>query len=51
MPRMLGLEGRLTAEATESGTTRIIPERLDLGPGRLEVVSMGLLVDDEDRPR
>ena len=47
MPRMLGLEGRLTAEATESGTTRITPERLDLGAGRLEVVSMGLLVDDE----
>lgn len=47
MPRMLGLEGRLHAEAGDGGATRIIPERLDIGPGRLEVVSMGLLVDDE----
>jgi ATP-binding protein involved in chromosome partitioning len=47
LPRMLGVEGRLRAEAGPGGSTRIIPERLDVGPGRLEIVSMGLLVDDE----
>jgi ATP-binding protein involved in chromosome partitioning len=47
LPRMLGVGGRLRAEADGAGRKRILPERLDVGPGRLEVVSMGLLVDDE----
>lgn len=47
MPRMLGLDARLHAEPDAGGATRIVPERLDVGAGRLEVVSMGLLVDDE----
>jgi len=45
VPRMLGLEGRL-AGAT-GGERKIAPNVTPLGRGRLEVVSMGLLVDDE----
>jgi len=47
IPRMLGLEGRLEAEATSDGGRRIQPHSVAVGPGRLDVVSMGLLVDDE----
>jgi len=47
IPRMLGLDGRLTAEATADGGRRIQPRSVPLGRGRLEVVSMGFLVDDE----
>jgi len=47
IPRMLGLEGRLAAEATPDGGRRIQPHTVPVGPGRLDVVSMGLLVDDE----
>ena len=47
LPRMLGVAGRLRAEADADGRKRILPERIDVGAGRLEVVSMGLLVDDE----
>jgi ATP-binding protein involved in chromosome partitioning len=47
VPRMLGVAGRLRAEADADGRKRILPERVDVGAGRLEVVSMGLLVDDE----
>ena len=47
IPRMLGIEGRLEARATDEGERRIIPHSLPVGAGRLDVVSMGLLVDDE----
>ena len=47
IPRMLGIEGRLAAEATDGGGRRIQPHSLPVGDGRLDVVSMGLLVDDE----
>jgi ATP-binding protein involved in chromosome partitioning len=47
IPRMLGLEGRLAAEPTDDGRRRIQPHSVPVGPGRLDVVSMGLLVDDE----
>jgi ATP-binding protein involved in chromosome partitioning len=47
IPRMLGIEGRLEAKVDESGERRIIPHQLPMGAGRLDVVSMGLLVDDE----
>ncbi len=47
IPRMLGLEGRLAAEAAPDGGRRITPHSLAVGAGRLDVVSMGLLVDDE----
>jgi len=44
VPRMLGVSGRLGA----ADDRRILPHRVDVGAGHLEVVSMGLLVDDED---
>ena len=47
IPRMLGLDGRLRAEPDDEGGRRIVPHTLDVGAGRLDVVSMGLLVDDE----
>jgi ATP-binding protein involved in chromosome partitioning len=47
LPRMLGLDSRLEATAGADGAKHIVPQRLDVGAGRLEVVSMGLLVDDE----
>ncbi|MGH9127756.1 MAG: Mrp/NBP35 family ATP-binding protein [Acidimicrobiales bacterium] len=47
IPRMLGIEGRLSAEGTAEAWT-IIPQRLDYGAGRVEVVSMGLLAASED---
>ena len=44
VPRMLGLEGRL------GGTGgKIEPSERAVGTGMLKVVSMGLVVDDEDR--
>ena len=57
VPRMLGLDGQLRAEARQpdplrptartDGRPRIIPNELEVGTGRLKVVSMGFLVDDE----
>ena len=47
IPRMFGLDGRLEARADTEGVRRIIPHSLAVGDGRLDVVSMGLLVDDE----
>jgi ATP-binding protein involved in chromosome partitioning len=45
VPRMLDLDGRLAA--VEGGGKKIAPQVKAIGEGRLEVVSMGLLVDDE----
>jgi ATP-binding protein involved in chromosome partitioning len=47
IPRMLGVDGRLQAK---SGEKKILPNSRPIGTagGRLEVVSMGLLVDDEE---
>jgi ATP-binding protein involved in chromosome partitioning len=48
VPRMLGLDGRLeAAEGQAPGTNRIRPHELPVGAGRLRVVSMGFLVDEE----
>ena len=44
VPRMLGVSGRLGA----ADDRRIQPYEIPVGDGRLKVVSMGLLVDDED---
>jgi ATP-binding protein involved in chromosome partitioning len=44
VPRMLGISGRLGA----SGDSRIVPHDVPVGKGRIKVVSMGFLVDDED---
>ena len=46
VPRMLGVDGRLEAEA-HGGGTRIHPHEMEVGDGRLRVVSMGFLVDEE----
>lgn len=44
VPRMLGVDGRL-----EGGTGgKIKPNSLPVGPGRIDVVSMGFLVDAEE---
>ena len=51
VPRMLGIEGRLAAEARPAGEgdrPHILPTRRSVGAGHVEVVSMGLLVDDEE---
>lgn len=47
VPRMLGLEGRLAAKA-DGDRAAIVPHSLSIGEGRLDVVSMGLLVEDEE---
>jgi len=54
VPRMLGVEGRLQGDENSTsgdvaGTERkIIPNLKAVGDGMLKVVSMGLLVDDEE---
>lgn len=49
VPRMLGIEGRLEAEvATEGDRPTIVPKQITIGDGRLDVVSMGFLVEDEE---
>src|SRR2546423_810385 len=45
VPRMLGVKGRLGAD---EGRRLIRPHEVPVGDGKVEVVSMGLLVDDED---
>ena len=47
VPRMLGVEGRL-AGATEGDERKIVPLERPVGDGLLKIVSMGLLVDDEE---
>ena len=47
IPRMLGIEGRLGA-AKDGDRSVITPLSLEVGDGRLDVVSMGLLVEDEE---
>ena len=49
IPRMLGAQGRLAGEKDADGKGRIAPQVVEVpGGGTLKVVSMGLLVDDED---
>jgi ATP-binding protein involved in chromosome partitioning len=47
IPRMLGLDGRLEASKDGDRAT-ITPHSLSIGTGRLDVVSMGFLVEDEE---
>ena len=47
IPRMLGIDGRLEASKGPNDERTIIPRSIPIGTGRLDVVSMGLLVDDE----
>jgi ATP-binding protein involved in chromosome partitioning len=49
IPRMLGVNERLAGTKTEDGKGKIVPAEVRVGEtGMLRVVSMGLLVDDED---
>ncbi len=48
IPRMLGLEGRLNAQKAPEGGAKISPNTMAVGSGRLDVVSMGFLVQDEE---
>jgi ATP-binding protein involved in chromosome partitioning len=49
IPRMLGVRGRLAGTKQSDGSGKITPNVVDVaGGGTLKVVSMGLLVDDED---
>jgi len=49
IPRMLGVNARLAGTKTPDGKGKIVPQELTVGDnGTLRVVSMGLLVDDED---
>ncbi len=43
VPRMLGMQGELRANAAR----KIVPLELPVGPGRLKVVSMGFLADED----
>ena len=47
IPRMLGVEGRLRGEAVDD-EKKIIPFERPIGAGLLKIVSMGLMVDDEE---
>src|SRR3954471_1737901 len=48
IPRMLGVNGRLAGAKTADGKGKIAPNEVPVGAGLLRIVSMGLLVDDED---
>jgi ATP-binding protein involved in chromosome partitioning len=57
IPRMLGVQARLAGSKMPDGTGKILPFEVDVprsdtlkpgADGRLKIVSMGLLVDDED---
>ena len=49
IPRMLGVQARLAGSKMPDGTGKILPFEVDVtGGGKLKVVSMGLLVDNED---
>jgi ATP-binding protein involved in chromosome partitioning len=48
IPRMLGVSGRLAGTKTENDKGKILPNEVAIGDGKIKVVSMGLLVDDED---
>ncbi len=48
VPRLLGIDARMEAQAVEgSDKPMIIPNRLAVGDGLLEVVSTGFLVDED----
>ena len=47
VPRMLGVDGRL-AGVTHDGRKQMVPIERPVGQGVLRIVSMGLLVDDEE---
>jgi ATP-binding protein involved in chromosome partitioning len=48
IPRMLGVQGRLAGTKAPDGKGKISPHEIAVGDGVLRIVSMGLLVDDEN---
>jgi ATP-binding protein involved in chromosome partitioning len=48
VPRMLGVEGRLAGEERD-GKKMMIPHERVVGDGRLRIISMGFLVEDEEQ--
>jgi ATP-binding protein involved in chromosome partitioning len=50
IPRMLGAQARLAGTKGPDGAGKIVPYEVEVPPagGTLKIVSMGLLVDDED---
>jgi ATP-binding protein involved in chromosome partitioning len=48
IPRMLGVNGRLAGSKASDGKGKIAPNEMKVGTGLLRIVSMGLLVDNED---
>ncbi len=48
IPRMLGVKGRLAGAKAADGKGKIAPNEIRVGDGMLRIVSMGLLVDNED---
>ncbi len=46
VPRMLGIEGRLAGHERD-GRKVMVPHEKEIGPGKLRVISMGFLVEDE----
>jgi len=47
VPRMLGVEGRLTGRETD-GKKLMVPHERKIGDGVVRVISMGFLVEDEE---
>jgi ATP-binding protein involved in chromosome partitioning len=45
---MLGVRGRLAGQKADDGRGKILPHEVAIASGLVRVVSMGLLVDDED---
>jgi len=48
VPRMIGVEGRLEGSQNPDGAKKIAPNQRKIGKGRVKVVSMGFLVDQEE---
>jgi ATP-binding protein involved in chromosome partitioning len=48
IPRMRGVRGRLAGQKADDGRGKILPHEVAIASGLVRVVSMGLLVDDED---
>jgi ATP-binding protein involved in chromosome partitioning len=48
IPRMLGMEGAVEAEAGEGGSARMVPLEKKIGTGTVEVLSMGFLSAEDE---
>jgi ATP-binding protein involved in chromosome partitioning len=48
VPRMLGMEGGIEAEASAEGTAKMLPLEKKVGTGTIEVLSMGFLSGEDE---